>query len=81
MTANEVIQNEYRFNPNRSTLATNPEGTAIAAWYEAEKRWVIVAATAITDRGEWFSMEHELLINGAPPAETWVAVPNEVKHA
>lgn len=77
MTANDVIQNEYRVNPNRSPLATNPEGTAVAAWYETEKRWVIVAATAIDRPGEWFSMEHELLINGAPPAETWAAVPRE----
>lgn len=75
MTAHELIQHEYRTNPGRSALATNASRTAVAAWDEKQGRWVIVAGTAIDHPDEWYSMEHELLINGKPPNEEWVPVP------
>lgn len=53
---------DYRLNQN---------GTAIGAWNAALGRYQIVACQAIS--GEWVSMPHELLINGQPKAETWVA--------
>lgn len=51
--------------------ATNPRRTAVAAYYA--ERWIPVAALGID--GEWYGINHELLIDGKPAhGETWQEV-------
>ena len=53
---------DYRFNASQ---------TAIGAWNTQLSRFQVVACQAIT--GEWVSMPYEVLIDGQPKTEVWVA--------
>ena len=48
------------------------DGASIAAWYEAEKRWVRQIFWAIT--GQWVQTGHDYLVNGQPVPGEFIAV-------
>ena len=75
MTAQELANHAKQAKPHvRYAYGMAHGGGSVAAWDANKNRWVPVAGQLIGS-GEWYSLEHELLINGKPVDQTmWIEV-------
>ena len=76
MTGRELITKVYTTQPHLKLAVSKNDGS-IGSWSDTHGRYIVVAGRMI-HTNEWYSMEHELLINGEPIPVEWIPVPLEV---
>ena len=78
MTAEALAIKAKQAKPTvRYAYGVSHGGGTVAAWSTQYGRWIPVAGQLIGS-GEWYALEHELLINGKPvtPQSGWTEVLN-----
>ena len=76
MTAQELAVRAKQAKPHvRYAYGVSHGGGTVAAYSAEHDRWIPVAGQLIGS-GEWYSLEHELLIDGKPviPQSGWTEV-------
>lgn len=74
LTAHELATKAKLAKPHvRYAYGNAHGGGCVAAWSDSLQRWQPVAGQLIGS-GEWYSLEHELLINGKPIEQTWTEI-------